>query len=88
MKRILLFLFISVLVWTGTIIYALRGPNDYGDTINRDTKLHIYFGGKYVATSMGSFEWGLKSATICHNLPQFATICHILVLSPDLITYQ
>lgn len=36
MKRLLLFLFIAVLIWTGTLIYALRGPNDYGDIINRD----------------------------------------------------
>ena len=36
MKRILLLLLVSVLVLTGTINYALRGPNDYGDTKNRD----------------------------------------------------
>ena len=33
MKRLLLFLFIAILIWTGTLIYALRGQNDYGDTV-------------------------------------------------------
>ncbi len=62
MKRLLLFLFIAILIWTGTLIYALRGQNDYGDTINRDAMFE-YRKIDHEGDDPFYYEWVLQSGS-------------------------